>query len=69
MSGDRGARCPQCSTMSHWTAEIILPPLVPGADAESIWYYQCPRCSRIWVPAAPNALWPPRDLLLREGAP
>ena len=34
MSGDRGARCPQCSTMSHWTAEIILPPLVPGADAE-----------------------------------
>ena len=63
MTSLASAACPRCSTTSHWRAEIVLPPIVPGGQKESVFYFQCRKCNHIWVPSAPQALWPPFDTL------
>ena len=47
-------------------SEDFVPGPLCKRCAKVVEYFQCPRCSHIWVPSAPAALWPPQDRTKEE---
>ena len=48
--------CPRCGIATDWSGDIVLHDREP---AVTVTYFQCRRCSHLWIPDPPAApRWP-----------
>ncbi len=43
--------CPRCGMVTRWSGEVVFTDREP---AETVTYWQCRRCSHLWVPDPPR---------------